>query len=114
MSTKVFRQPVASTSRASGEDATRAPMLPTAWVKPETMPNSPGRNHSAASASQAISTTEAPRPTSRRPARATAKVGATPNRAAPSAIVTPPMVMVHRGPSVSARLPATSAIAAKT
>jgi len=94
--------------------ATSAPTLPTVCVKPEIVANSFGRNQAAARASHAISMTEAPSPTRSRPANATPNVGATPNSTAPSPSVPPPSAIVQRGPSVSARLPATSAITAKT
>ena len=112
--TNVGRQPTASTSSASGEAAASAPTLPTVWVQPEIVANSSGRNHAEARASHAISITEAPRPTQSRPAKATSKEGASPKTTAPPPMAAPPSAMVHRGPSVSARLPATSAIAAKT
>jgi len=82
--------------------------------KPEIVANSSGRNHAAARLSHAISMTDAPSPTRSRPANATPKVDAPPKTAAPSPIVAPPSASVQRGPSVSVRPPATSAIAANT
>src|SRR5213593_1785262 len=114
ITTNVSRHPTASTRSASGEAARRAPTLPTVWVQPEMVANSSERNHAAARLSHAISMTDAPSPTRSRPAYATPNVGASPKSAAPSPIVTPPSAIVQRGPSVSARLPATSAIAANT
>src|SRR5256885_726118 len=102
------------TGAPRGEAARKAPTLPTVWVQPEIVANSSGRNHAAARLSHAISMTDAPSPTRSRPAYATPNVGASPKSAAPSPIVTPPSAIVQRGPSVSARLPATSAIAANT
>ncbi|OGK95583.1 MAG: hypothetical protein A2W08_12610 [Candidatus Rokubacteria bacterium RBG_16_73_20] len=114
ITTNVPRQPTAPTRSASGVAAASAPTLPTVCVQPEIVANSFGRNQAVASASQAISKTEAPRPTRSRPANASENVGARPKSTAPSPIVPPPSAIVRRGPSVSARLPATSAITAKT
>ena len=90
-----------------------APIEPTLWAAPETVPNSPVGNHSAASRSPAMRITEAPRPTSRRPANATPKPGASPKSSEPALMLSPPRVSVQRGPRTSARLPPGSAIAAK-
>ena len=114
IATNVSRHPTASTRSASGEAARRAPTLPAVCVQPEIVANSSGRNHAAARLSHAISMTDAPSPTRRRAAKATPNVGASPNSAAPRPIVAPPSAIVRRGPSVSARLPATSAMAANT
>jgi len=88
--------------------------LPTLWVQPAAVANSSDRNHAAMRLSQATRMTEAPSPTSRRPMTATLNSGASPNSAVPNAMVTPPTASVHRGPTPSARLPATSAMAVKT
>ena len=90
-----------------------APIEPTLWAAPETVPNSPAPNHSAASRSPAMRITEAPRPTSRRPAKATPKPGASPKSTEPALMLSPPRVSVRRGPRKSARLPPGSPMAAK-
>ena len=99
---------------ARGEEATRAPTLPTVWLHPEMVANSSGRNHSAARRREAIRITEAPRPIRSRPVHATRKAGARPKRTAPSPMVPDPSARVQRGPRVSAKLPAGSAMRAKT
>jgi hypothetical protein len=114
MSTNVSRHPAASTSSASGNDAARPPTLPTVCVHPAAVANSSARSQAAMRLSHAIRMTDAPTAISSRPATATPKVGASPKRAVPKAIATPPPVSVRRGPTPSARLPAISAMAAKT
>ncbi len=113
MPMKDRRQPMASTTRASGPVPTMAPKAPMLWLDPATVANSRGGNHSEARRSEAMSMVEAPTPTSRRPATAIQKAGAAPKSMLPAAMVTPPSASIRRGPSVSARVPLGSAMATK-
>jgi hypothetical protein len=59
----------------------------------------------ASSFSMAMKVTETPSPTRVRPTKASSKLGARPNRMAPTPATSPPQNRMRRGPSVSARTP---------
>ena len=114
IASKLARQPIASTRRARGPAAATPPRLPTVCVSPEIVAKSSARNRSAASVRNAIRMTDAPMLTTSRPSTTTENDGARPKTSAPSPMASAPAPSVRRGPNVSARLPATSAMATNT
>ena len=98
---KELRQPKSATASASGAVPPRFPRLPTATMRPETLPNSCLVNQWLNMVKVAISTDEVPSPSSTRAATAPPMLSAWEKRMPPAAVSTPQPLITTRLPSRS-------------
>jgi len=105
MMTRAPRQETLAASAARGALPTSAPSTPTVAVSADIIPNCERGNQFAAILSAPVKVTAAPRPTSRRPAKRTAGLGASPMASEPSPMTAPPPAITHRGPTLSSSTP---------
>ncbi len=105
MMTRAPRQDTLAASAARGALPTSAPSTPTVAVSADIIPNCERGNQFAAIFSAPVKVTVAPRPTSRRPAKRTAGLAASPMASEPTPMTAPPPAITQRGPTLSISTP---------
>ncbi len=100
------RQPVATTSAASGTVPTRAPETPTVAETADIVANCEGGNQLAAILRQPMKVTAAPSPTRKRPPKGAAWLSAKPMASEPRPMTAAPAVYTRRTPKLSSSSPA--------
>lgn len=103
---KADRQPANALSVARGYEASRAPVLPTRSVSPDSVAKCRGSNHVVCRRRMGTKINNTPTPTVKRPMNAHSMVGANPKSNEPRAAKAVPALIVMRGPSQSDRMPA--------
>ena len=106
MMTRAPRQDTLAASAARGALPTSAPSTPTVAVSADIIPNCERGNQFAAIFRAPVKVTVAPRPTSRRPAKRTAGLAASPMASEPTPMTAPPPAITQRGPTLSISTPA--------